>query len=301
MTEKRLFIAGASGLIGGNCLKLFGADKNYSVKGTYFSYPARDTVYYDTLNPGNPDNFDLQGFKPTYILHAGALTHVDYCEAHPEESYEKTVTSTRNLLAEAKKCGAFFIYISTDYVFDGQHGPYMEEDTLNPLSVYGRHKLEAEEMVRHTLPGAHLILRVTNVYGDEERNKNFIARLVQAAANGEKMHLKLPYDQYATPVNAWDVASALHTLLDGGCTGTYHIASTDYLNRVQLAQKVLGYFNTHEVTIEAISTASLGQAAARPLQGGLKAAKFLEQFPMFRFSSVDMYLQAKLSEAQHQI
>jgi len=262
------------------------------VAGTYFSFAVDGLHYYDTLNQNNQDNFDVDGFRPTHILHAGALTHVDYCEQHPEESHLKTVVSTQNILKIADKHSAKVIYISTDYVFDGNDGPYGEEAEVHPISVYARHKLEAEMLVRNH-SASNLVLRVTNVYGDELRDKNFVSRLYQIGKNKEKVTLNLPADQYATPVNALDIARAMHLLIQDAKSGVYNIASTDLLNRVQLAEKVLNRFPGHLAEIIAKTTKELSQPAPRPLMGGLLSGKFLAEYPYFYFSSVDEYLQSK--------
>ncbi|MBK7763984.1 MAG: sugar nucleotide-binding protein [Bacteroidetes bacterium] len=168
------------------------------VLGTYFSYPTSDTVYFNTLNLLDEKNVDVAAFKPDVIVHCGALTHVDYCEANIEESYQKTVVSTKNLLALAKQLEAKLVFISTDYVFDGIDGPYDEAAAVNPLSVYAKHKLEAEQRVLADST-SHLVLRVTNVYGNEARNKNFVSRIIEQCINKQTLTLKLPFDQYATP------------------------------------------------------------------------------------------------------
>jgi len=286
----KIFIAGASGLVGSNCLKHF-TEQGETVVGSYFSYATPDTVFFDTLNPANPDNFDLVAFAPDVIVHCGALTHVDYCEANEAESYQKTVTSTLNLVALAQQTGARLVYISTDYVFDGHHGPYKEDDAVNPLSIYARHKLEGELAA---LEAGGLVLRVTNVYGNEARNKNFVARIVEQCQNKQKLTLKLPYDQYATPANAWDIARAMYLLLKDGKTGVYHIAGTEFLNRVELALRVLHYFPDAEYDLMPMSTAELAQPAARPLLGGLIKSKFSDEYPTFLFGNVDTYVQSLL-------
>lgn len=289
-----VFILGASGLVGGNCLRYFKTKEELKVVGSHFSFETSDTVPFNTLNLDDATNYDLAAFQPDVLVHCGALTWVDYCEEHPEESHQKTVLSTQNAVELAKKFNCKLVYISSDYVFDGKQGPYREEDAVNPLSVYGKHKLEAEQLV--TDHPKHLILRITNVYGDEIRNKNFIARLIDNIQKGEPMELKLPFDQYATPVNAADIARALYLLLTDNKTGIYHIASTDYLNRVQLATHVLKYFNEHLATIIPISTEELNPPAERPLYGGLITAKFLEEYPDFHFSNVDDYLRKKTAD-----
>lgn len=287
----KIFISGASGLVGGNCQKHFEA-QGVEVIGSHFSYATPDTVPFDTLNLDKSDNFDVVNFAPDVIVHCGALTHVDYCEQNPEESYTKTVQSTLNLMELAQRTKSKFVFISTDYVFDCVDGPYKETDVLNPLSIYGKHKLEAENAV--IASGLdYLILRVTNVYGEEIRNKNFIARIIEQCQNGQKLNLKLPYDQFASPTNAYDIARAMYVLLQANKQGIYHICSSDFMNRVELAMKVIAYFPNAAYHLEAIDTVSLQQPAARPLIGGFVKAKFVSEFPEFTFTSVDNYLQEK--------
>lgn len=289
----RYLILGASGLVGGNCMNYF-EKKGEKVMGTYFSFAAPRTYFFNTLDLDDSRNMNINDFRPEVIVHCGALTHVDYCENNIDESYEKTVISTKNALQIAKKFNAQFVYLSTDYVFDGSKGFYNENDTTNPLSIYGKHKLEAENLVRKQ--ENHLIVRITNVYGDEIRGKNFVSRLIENLGKNEPMDLKLPYDQLATPVNALDVARAIHLLTKNKHTGIYHLGSVDYLNRVQLAAKILKYFGHQKVKLQGVSTASMHQAAARPLKGGFDSSKFISQFPNFRFLSVDEYL---LSKKEH--
>lgn len=286
----KVFIAGASGLVGGQCLAYFSAN-GWDVKGSYFSYPVDGLVYFNTLEQ-DENNFDLAGWRPDVIVHCGALTHVDYCESNEEESYLKTVKSTETLVAIAKAIGAGFVYFSTDYVFDGVSGPYKEEDPVNPLSVYGRHKLEGEQLVLREIQNA-LVLRVTNIYGDEARGKNFVARIVSQIEEGKELTLKLPYDQFAHPTNAADLARALYLLLRDGKRGIYHLGGTDYMNRVELALRILKHFPQAKYQLEPISTASLNQPAARPLNGGFIRAKFCAEYPEFLFSNVDDYLSGK--------
>lgn len=288
----KVFISGASGLVGGNCLKYF-KEMGWNVIGSHLSFSTEETVFFNTLEPSHPENFDVTTFRPDVIVHCGALTHVDYCEANPEESYEKTVQSTKNLIELSKKCDARFVYISTDYVFDGVHGPYLEDAPLNPLSVYARHKLEAEELSLKELENT-LVLRVTNVYGNEIRNKNFVSRIIEQCKEGKKLTLKLPYDQFASPANAWDIARAMYVLLKDGKTGIYHISGSDYMNRVELALRVISYFPDATYDLIPVSTAALNQPAARPLLGGFVKLKFASEYPDFLFGTVDSYVQSQL-------
>lgn len=284
----KVFIVGASGLVGSNCMRHF-SEQGWDVLGSYFSYPTENTVFYNTLDATHPDNFDIVGWQPDVIVHCGAMTHVDLCETQPEESYQKTVQSTINVIAIARRCQAKMVYISTDYVFDGHDGPYREDAPVNPLSVYARHKLEAEQLSLKEIKEA-LVLRVTNIYGEEERGKNFIARIIEQCKAGQKLTLKLPYDQFASPTNAFDIARAMFVLLRDGKSGIYHIGSTDYMNRVALALRVLQYFPEATYDLIPMNTRELNQPAARPLYGGFVTAKFSSEYPDFLFSNVDDYL-----------
>ena len=284
----KVFVIGASGLVGSNCMKHF-SEKGWDVKASYFSYAIDGLEFYNTLEPNDATNYDIAAWQPDVLVHCGALTHVDYCETHEEESYQKTVQSTINIIALAKQCKARMVYLSTDYVFDGKDGPYTEDAPINAISIYGRHKLEAEQMVLKEIEQA-LVLRVTNIYGDEARGKNFVARIVQQCKEGATLKLKLPYDQFASPTNAMDIARAMFLLLRDGKQGIYHIGGTDYMNRVALALRVLKYFPEADYELEAISTDALQQPASRPLLGGFVTAKFSKEYPEFLFSNVDDYL-----------
>ncbi|HTO17058.1 MAG TPA: SDR family oxidoreductase [Edaphocola sp.] len=284
----KILIVGASGLVGGNCLKHF-IEEGHQVIGTHMSYATNHTVFFNTLKPNIKSNFDVKSFQPDVIVHCGALTHVDYCEEHIKESYEKTVKSTKNIIKLAKEYNSKLVYLSTDYVFDGKKGPYRENAPTHPINIYGKHKLMAEKAVLKELTNS-LVLRITNVYGEEERGKNFVSRIINQCKEGKQLNLKLPFDQYASPTHAWDIARAMLLLLEDQHSGIFHIGGTDYMNRVDLALRILKYFpETHYELITA-DTESLGQTAPRPLMGGFIKAKFSSLYPKFIFSTVDEYV-----------
>jgi len=289
----KAFIIGGSGLVGGNFLKHFG-EQGADVMASHREFVTEATVFYDCCEPENPDNFDITAYNPDVIVLCGALTHVDYCEEHEEESYIRTVATTRHVVDICKSINARLVYTSTDYVFDGKNGPYTEDAEMNPLSVYARHKIEAEEIINRELTD-FLIFRITNVYGDEIRGKNFVSRIVNDIKSGREWTMKLPYDQYATPVDAYDIARVAWLLLRDNKKGLYNVASTDFVNRCQLANHVLKYFPDHKCTFIPMSTLELNQTADRPLIGGLITAKFISEYPDFVFSNVDDFLKRTLS------
>jgi dTDP-4-dehydrorhamnose reductase len=283
-----IFIIGASGLVGSHCLNIL-KDSGYNVIGSHLNYSTPDTLYFDPLSVDIDDYFNQINFSPSIILHCAALTNVDYCEQHIDESYNNTVEPTRKIAEYCLERKIKLIYISTDYVFDGTSGPYTEEAETNPINIYGRHKLESEQLVQKLQE--YLILRVTNVYGEESRSKNFISRLLLNLSNNDLKELNLPTDQYATPIYARDIARMILLLIQDNKCGLYHLSSTDYYNRYQLAMKVKTYFNSNSsITLTASSTASIQQAALRPLYGGLLNIKFISEYPTFLFTNVDTFI-----------
>jgi dTDP-4-dehydrorhamnose reductase len=282
------FIIGASGLVGSHCLSVF-KDNGWDVVGTHLNFKTDSTVAFDFSQEDLDDFFRKSNFKPDVIIHCAALTNVDFCENNIDASYEGTVLPTIKIVDYCERNNVKLAFISTDYVFDGKSGPYREDDTVNPLNVYGKHKLACEDLVSKL--DQHLILRITNVYGEESRSKNFIARLIDDANNKVVKELKLPYDQFATPIYAGDIARMTFLLTKDNKKGIFHLASTDYFNRFQLANKVLSYFkDTETIKIVPVKTSNANQVALRPLYGGLLNIKFIEEYPEFTFENVDSFM-----------
>ena len=207
------------------------------------------------------------GLKPKCIYLCAALTHVDYCEEHRAESFRANVIGVAHLAHLARKLESRLVYISTDYVFDGKAGPYVETDKPAPVNVFGEHKLASEYIVSQ-LP--NIIARTTWVYSHEQPGpgKNFVERLIASLAKGEEV--RVPTDQFGTPTYAPDLAERLVTLAQAGETGLVHLAGTDWLSKYEFAMEVAGAFGLDYGCIRGLPTSALGQVAPRPLRAGLK-------------------------------
>ena len=284
----KVLVIGASGLVGAHCLRYF-KEKNIEVVGTYRNYKVANTFFFDPSFENCFDFLSENSFKPDSIIHCGALTNVDYCEDNQVESYDLTVKSTETIVNYCKKNKIKLIYFSTDYVFDGIGGPYLETENTNPINVYGKHKMEAEKIVQEL--GNYIIARITNVYGVEDRSKNFIAHLISVINSGVDKTFKLPFDQFATPVYAGDIAKMIYILMLEDKNGIYNLSSTDYYSRYQLAKKVKSFYNNAlSLKLEAVSTKMLNQRARRPLNGGLLNIKFSNEFPNFEYTNIDKFI-----------
>ena len=277
----KILIVGGSGLVGGNCLAYFVRETNWEVIATHKTFPTEQTTYFNATDLSDPANFDVVNFQPNVIIHCAALSWVDRCEDYPKESKEKSVVPAKNMINLAKEIQAKLVFISTDYLFDGNDGPYAEVAIPNPLNVYGKHKLEVEGIIQEELVD-YLICRITNVFGEEIKKKNFIANFLKQISNGVRT-IKLPNDQFSTPVGAYDVAKAIWLLLENEKKGIYHLSNSEYKTRYEIAQEVLSVIPVPEFHIEQIYTVDMDVSTPRPLLGGLIADKFLSEFPAFTF------------------
>jgi dTDP-4-dehydrorhamnose reductase len=282
----RVLVVGASGLVGGNCFSLFRNDKKNHVVGTFLKFPVEGLLHFDPENDHDLSNEKKQ--KYDVIIHTAGFTNVDQCEIDSTISFKSNVETTSLLCDLAQQTYAKLVFISTDYIFNGTSGPYTEESKPDPLNVYGRHKLEAERVIAEKLSN-YLILRVTNVYGDEARSKNFVSRLLMDAQSGVEKEIVVATDQYATPVNAYDIARSIEVLVESDSQGVYNIAGNEYISRLELAKMVIEKMPSN-VKVSGKITTELNQIAKRPLRGGLLNTKFLKQFPNFKFEPVSDYL-----------
>jgi dTDP-4-dehydrorhamnose reductase len=256
-----VLIVGASGFVGGELMRTFGDE----AVGTYCRTPADGLVPLDITDAAAVR--DLVGrLRPSVIIHPAAQPNVDRCESEVEESHRVNVVGTRHVAEAARDVGARFVYFSTDYLFDGTAGPYAPDAPPAPLQIYGRHKLEAEEVVRRTLPN-HLIVRVCGVYGYHPGGKNFIMGLI--AKGGRQEEMKVPADQWGTPVLAENLAAAVKELARSSHTGVAHPVGPDFLCRIDFARTAAEILGFKPDFLRPLTTPELGQPAARPLRGGV--------------------------------
>jgi dTDP-4-dehydrorhamnose reductase len=201
------------------------------------------------------------------IFFAAAYTHVDGCEADPATAYAVNRDAPAAAARLAARRRAAFVFYSTEYVFDGVSGPYAEDDPVRPLSVYGRSKLEGEQGVLDAHPDA-VVVRTTVVYGLDAQEKNFVYQLVKRGRAREPM--KVPQDQRSSPTYVEDLAAASRTLVDKRLRGVYHVAGSEVIDRYELALEGCRVFGLDSGFLQPVTTASLKQQAARPLNAGLR-------------------------------
>ena len=258
-------IIGASGLVGSHLLQTC-QSRGWDVLGTYHTF-AQPGLIPLKLTDSDEVRSLIQKSQPDVVFLPAFRSNVDYCEQNPEETYQINVVGCLNVAQATGDVGAKLVFYSSDYVFNGNAGPYLETDEAEPICVYGRQKLEVEQKIAELLEN-YLILRITVVYGYEAQAKNFVVRLITNLKNGQTM--KVPQDQVGSPTLVDDIAEASCRLVEAGATGIFHVAGPDLMNRYQFAVEVAKVFGLSTENIVPVMTSDLGQVAPRPLKAGMR-------------------------------
>lgn len=218
----------------------------------------------------------LDRWQPTVILHAGAMTQVDPCEEDPLECYRVNVEGTQILLEAAAARGARFVFVSTDFVFDGAAGPYREEDTPNPISAYGRSKLEAERCVM----AASLdwsIIRTVLVYGTplSGTRSNIISWTRSSLESGKR--IQVVCDQWRTPTYVEDLALAIESVVRLNARGLYHISGKDFMTPYDMALRTARHLGLDETLLTRVDASTFTQPGRRPPRTGFIIDKAIRE------------------------
>jgi dTDP-4-dehydrorhamnose reductase len=221
----------------------------------------------DITSKAEVDNvFDAS--KPEVVIHTAAMTNVDACELDPAACELQNVTATQYLVDAAKRHKSHFIFLSTDFIFDGAAGPYREEDEPKPLSIYGHSKLEGERIVRESGLERWAIGRTIIVYGIAAglSRSNVVLWAKSALEKGQPINVV--DDQWRMPTLAEDLADGCIRIAKRGATGVYHLSGPDGMSILELVQRVARFFDLDPSVIRPITSSSLSQPAKRPPRTG---------------------------------
>lgn len=264
---RTVLVVGASGLVGNAILQEF--RPYFETVGTYCYHPHLSLVHLDLRDQAEVVSV-LDSTNPDVILCPAAMPDVELCETNPVLTRQVNVLGLRNLVMAAKSRHVLLIYFSSDYVFDGEQGPYSEDDNCNPLNEYGRQKLDCERIVAAQM-NEYLIVRTSGVYGWEKQGKNFVVKLIRKVSAGSAF--AVPSDQIITPIYAPDLAHATRKFVADGHRGLFHIAGGRPLPRVEFAYVIANVFDLNRSLISPVLTSSLELHATRPRSAGLRIDK----------------------------
>lgn len=263
----KVLIIGASGFVGN---ELYAAFCHHQVFGTYCKTPVPEMTPLDITHKEEVERV-LDSLCPDAIIQPAAQPWVDFCEQNSQESENINFNGAQYIIDWCQKNKKYYLFMSTDYVFDGKNGPYKEDALTHPLNVYGMHKLRVEQEILKKLPDTGCIARTTTVYGWEKAGKNFVAKFIKTLEEGKESPVVC--DQFATPTYVVDLAHAVVRLLEEKKIGIYHTAGPKYMSRLAFAEQIATVFGLNKELIRSISTEELKQSAQRPRKGGLICQK----------------------------
>ncbi|AJY68588.1 dTDP-4-dehydrorhamnose reductase [Geobacter sulfurreducens] len=246
-----ILVVGAKGMLGRDLMRVLPGD----VRGV-------DIEEIDITSPESVRRVILT-LKPRVVVNCAAYTDVDGCETNADLAMAVNGEGVGNLAAVTREIGALLVQMSTDYVFDGaKESPFLEDDPVNPLSVYGRSKLLGEEKARENPD--HLIVRTQWLYG--LAGKNFVETMLRLSK--ERSEIAVVDDQVGSPTWTMDLALAISELIENNCRGTYHAANRGICSWYEFARTIFAEAGT-EMTVRPQTTAQLGRPAPRPLYSAL--------------------------------
>ena len=228
---KKILVTGCNGQLGRAIRKEY-ADQDIGFINT-------DVVADDGIVPLDITNIDavmkmVKDTKPDVIINCAAHTNVDKCEEQQDLAYKINAIGPRNLSIVSSEIGAKMIHISTDYVFEGNGTrPYIEFDKPNPISAYGRTKLEGENFVKQ-FADRFFMLRTAWLYGD---GKNFVKTMLSLAETHDE--LSVVCDQLGSPTSAVELAKMIHFLEKTDNYGIFHATCEGDTNWAEFADEIM--------------------------------------------------------------
>ncbi len=267
--KKRILIFGVNGLLGQSLVKFFSQNNNSEVLGCSVEQNSfLDNFEYQRCDITKRDEVKdiIYNFYPDVIINAAAFTNVDGSEKEKEIAWKVNVKGVEYLAETCRVMDTQLVHISTDYIFDGENGPYSESDTPNPLGYYGRTKLASENALK--ISGANCTILRTNVlYGVCKGKADFVRWLIgQLKVNKS---VKIVTDQINNPTFVRDLVQAISKAIEFKKTGIFNIGGREFISRYDFSLLIADFFGLKKNLIDPILTKELNQQANRPLKSGL--------------------------------
>lgn len=271
----KLLITGASGLLGAKLSELAIRERHEVYSAYYQHKPLYGTPIHLDISDNDSVERTFKKIAPEGVVHAAALTDVDKCETQKELAWSTNVEGTRNIAESCRDHNAFLIYISTDYVFDGEKGMYKEIDKPSPINNYGLTKLKAEEIVKN-LAEDYCIARGSVIYGAIRATgkTNFALWLIQKLKAKEKV--RIVTDQWNSPTLNTNLAAMILEVLEQKLKGTFHLAGSTRLSRFEFAGLLVKTFSLDARLLASATTKEMSWLAKRPQDSSMNVDKALQ-------------------------
>lgn len=275
--KKTILITGSNGLLGQKLVDLLSKESAVNLIATARGenrLPNQDGYTYQSL-----DITDLKAvkdvfatFKPEIVIHTAAMTNVDTCESDLIGCEALNVKAVEYVVAACSKYDTFLCHLSTDFIFDGEAGPYDEEAVPNPISVYGESKLRAEQIVQASYI-RWAIARTVLVFGivPDMSRTNIILWVKKSLEEGKQINVVT--DQFRTPTLAEDLAIGCWLIAQKEAEGIFNISGEELLTPYEMAIKTAEFFHLPTNLIQQADSSTFSQPAKRPPRTGFILTK----------------------------
>ncbi|MHB1177921.1 MAG: SDR family oxidoreductase [Daejeonella sp.] len=278
---KRILITGSNGLLGQKLTDLCINDPEIDLIASSTGsnrHPLTSGYIYEEFDIRDLGRLNqlIDRYRPDTVINTAAMTNVDTCELDKKLCRELNVKAVENLVAACEKKNIRLIHLSTDFIFDGEDGPYSEEASPNPLSYYGLTKLEAEKLLEAS-SGKWAILRTIIVYGivSDMSRSNIVLWAKGALEKGDPINVV--DDQWRMPTLAEDLAICCILAAKQNAQGIFNASGKDLMSIIELVERVADFWKLDRSLIKPISAHSLNQAAKRPKKTGFILDKTIRE------------------------
>jgi dTDP-4-dehydrorhamnose reductase len=289
MEIKKILVTGSAGLIGTQIVK----DLLDNHKQVYSCYnktkPELGIITHLDLTKKDDIVNTMNIIKPDVVIHLGAMTDVELCETETELAKKINTDATEILALESEKYNTFFVYMSTDYVFDGKVGMKKENDKTNPINFYGKSKLDGERVFKKiTTP--NVIVRTSTPFGLHSKKISFPI-WVKKNLELEK-EISVVINQYTSPSYVPNISKMIIEIMERKITGIIHLAGDIKISRYDFAIKIAEILNIDKKFLKPIKIEQMNWKAQRPKDSSLdvsKAKKLLKNKPETIEKSLQLY------------
>ena len=289
MVKLKFLVTGSAGLVGQQVVK--DLSKSNQVFSCYNESKPEygDSVKMDLKNYEMVSSI-LTEIKPDVVIHLGAMTGVDLCEKEKTSASEINTKATEIIAKECSKLNSFLVYVSTDYVFDGNFGMYKEDDVANPLGFYGKSKLEGEKAVQNFSTN-WCIARTSTPFGLHPTKKSFPMWVIENLQKQKQIDVLI--DQFTSPTYVPNLSRMLIEISERHITGIIHAAGASKISRYQMASMVSDKLNLDSTLLKQISINKMKWVAQRPKDSSLdvsRASSILNEKPQKIDQSLNLFI-----------
>jgi dTDP-4-dehydrorhamnose reductase len=284
--KKTILITGSNGLLGQKLVDLLSKEENIQLIATAKGdnrLPNQEGYVYQSLDITDSQQVNevFAAYKPQIVIHTAAMTNVDTCESDLEGCESLNVKAVEYIVQACEKQGSFLCHLSTDFIFDGADGPYDEEATPNPISIYGESKLKAEKIIQASSI-RWAIARTVLVFGivPDMSRTNIILWVKKSLEEGKQINVVT--DQFRTPTLAEDLAMGCWLIAQKEAEGIFNISGEELLTPYEMAIQTAEYFHLPKELIKPADSSTFTQPAKRPPRTGFildKAKRMLGYQP----------------------